>query len=142
MVRLDFPVPGVFIPQNGIFITNEQLEEERAKAELKEKVIVKINPELAPITAEKPGKLKKGTVEAFLQEKLEEIKSRKEGSNLAFGSEDKNFTGRGVVIPGLSPEVLEVLFSLAQHHHQGQTRKDAVGTDYLAHIMGVVSRFT
>ena len=46
--------------------------------------------------------------------------------------------GSGTKIPGLSESVLEDLYQTALTHHLGQTRKDEVGTDYIAHILGVV----
>ena len=85
--------------------------------------------------------LGKSSVQAFLASKLDAIQQEGKDAgkeyNLVVKSAD--LKGAGFNHPLLTKNVLEALYSIAAEHHREQKRKDTVGTNYLAHVLGVVS---
>ena len=92
---------------------------------------LRIRAGMASVVSKKE-KLLPDSIESFLQEKLSAMQGEP-----VFKAND--FQGIGAVIPGVSHKKLEVLYKIAQHHHQGMDSDDTAKTTYMAHILGVVA---
>ena len=73
------------------------------------------------------------SVESFLQAKLKLIKSGEPVFKI------NDFTGGGVIVSGVTHEKLNILYAIAEQHHQGMDSDDPARTTYMAHILGVVA---